>query len=67
MLYVTDMATMYRSRLLELGGVVPERVHSSRFQPKVLKLCPWLTYMKEKCDIIREDLFAKSQSFSGEF
>ena len=45
--YITDLAEMYKTRLTELGGIVPNRIHSSRFQNRILSQIPWMTSQKE--------------------
>ena len=41
--YTIELADLYKARLEELGGIVPDRVHTSRFQQRILSQIPWMS------------------------
>lgn len=41
--YMMKFAEMYKTRLKELGGIVPDRVHITRFQRRILSQIPWMS------------------------
>lgn len=47
--YIIDLAELYKNRLRELGGVVPEQVHTSHLQERILsQFHGWKVKMQRK-------------------
>ena len=44
--YITELADLYTARLNELGGMVPDRIHTTRFQERILSQIPWMSGQK---------------------
>ncbi len=44
--YVTELADLYAARLKDLGGTVSERIHTTRFQKRILSEIPWMSGQK---------------------
>ncbi len=44
--YISELAELYKTRLDELGGTVPTRVHTPRFQERILSQIPWMKGLK---------------------
>ena len=55
--YIVELAELYKTRLKELGGIVPDRVHTPRFQERILLQIPWMKGLKaDKKLYIAEDV-----------
>ena len=44
--YTIELAELYKTRLKELGGVVPNRIHTPCFQERFLSQIPWMRGQK---------------------
>ena len=44
--YTKELAELYKARLKEMGGIVPDRIHTSRFQERILSQIPWMSGQK---------------------
>ena len=44
--YMTELADLYTARLNELGGLVPDKIHKTLFQERILSQIPWMSGQK---------------------
>ncbi len=44
--YISELAELYKTKLDELGGTVPIRIHTPRFQERILSQIPWMKGLK---------------------
>ncbi len=60
--YIIELSELYKTRLKELGGIVPDRVHTPRFQERILSQIPWMKGLKvdKKLYIACEDAIGKA-------
>ena len=40
--YIIELAELYTNRLKKLGGAVPGKIHTPRFQERILSQIPWV-------------------------
>ena len=45
--YIAELGELYKERLKQLGGIVPDRIHTPRFQERILSQIPWMRGQKD--------------------
>ena len=44
--FITDLSAMHRTKLMDLGGIVPDRIHTYQFQDCIMSQILWVTGLK---------------------
>ena len=45
--YIAELGELYKERLKQLGGIVPDRIHTPRFQERILSQITWMRGQKD--------------------